>query len=129
MLPTKMTPETDAASGAESRRPARQRVSRNAIYNLVGETVPILAALLAIPVLIRSLGTDRFGLLTIVWMVIGYFGLFDFGLGRALTKIVAEKLGAGRPDDVPALTSSRCPTCCDRKRSARSSCSPCRFPS
>lgn len=98
-----MTPETDAASGAESLRPARQRVSRNAIYNLVGETVPILAALLAIPVLIRSLGTDRFGLLTIVWMVIGYFGLFDFGLGRALTKIVAEKLGAGRPDEVPAL--------------------------
>lgn len=60
-------------------------------------------ALVAIPVLIRGLGTARFGVLTLAWMVIGYFSLFDLGLGRALTKLVAEKLGAGRTEEVPPL--------------------------
>ncbi len=42
-------------------------------------------------------------MLNLAWMVIGYFTLFDLGLGRALTKLVAEKLGQERRDDLPAL--------------------------
>src|SRR5204863_432183 len=44
----------------------------------------------AIPALIRILGADRFGILTLAWMLIGYCSLFDLGLGRALTKLVSE---------------------------------------
>ena len=33
-----------------------------------------------------------FGVLSLVWMFIGYFSLFDLGLGRATTKLVAEKI-------------------------------------
>jgi len=36
-------------------------------------------------------------------MVIGYFSLFDFGIGRALTKLVAEKIGADEVDSIPAV--------------------------
>ena len=36
-------------------------------------------------------------------MVIGSFSLFDFGLGRAATKLIAEKLGAGRESEIPAV--------------------------
>src|SRR5205807_623908 len=50
-----------------------------------------------------GLGTDRFGVLTLAWMVLGYFSLFDLGLGRALTKRVAEELGHGREGEVPPL--------------------------
>ena len=78
-------------------------VTRNTFLNLIGQGTPLLAAIFAIPMLIRSLGTDRFGVLTLVWMVIGYFSLFDLGLGRALTKLVAEKLGAGQEDQIPIL--------------------------
>lgn len=35
--------------------------------------------------MIQHLGPARFGLLTLIWAVVTYFGLFDFGLGRALT--------------------------------------------
>lgn len=45
----------------------------------------MLAAFVSIPVLISSLGVDRFGVLTLIWAVVSYFGLFDLGLGRALT--------------------------------------------
>lgn len=67
------------------------RLARNGVFNIIGQGVPLLAAFFAIPRLIHGLGTDRFGVLTLVWMVIGYFSLFDLGLGRALTQVVAEK--------------------------------------
>jgi len=78
-------------------------LARNTIWNLVGQGTPLLAGLFAIPLLIKGLGTDRFGILTLAWLVVGYFGLFDLGLGRALTKLVAEKLGAGKEKDIPSL--------------------------
>ena len=74
-------------------------LARNTFFNLVGQGVPLLVAIFAIPILIKALGTDRFGFLTLVWMVIGYFSLFDFGLGRALTQLVAEKLGEGNESE------------------------------
>jgi len=79
------------------------RLARNVIWNLLGNGSPLLVAIVAIPLLIEGLGTARFGVLTIAWMVVGYFGLFDLGLGRALTKLVAEKLGAGQDTEVPPL--------------------------
>ncbi len=55
------------------------------------------------PLLISHLGTARFGILSLAWVVIGYFSLFDLGLGRTLTKLVAEKIGARRHDEIPPL--------------------------
>ncbi len=71
-------------------------LARNTILNLIGQAAPLLVALFAVPLLIDSLGVARFGVLTLAWIVIGYFSLFDLGLGQALTKLVAEKLGMGR---------------------------------
>lgn len=62
-----------------------------------------MTAVIVIPVLVKGFGIERFGVLTLAWMLIGYFSLFDFGLGRALTKLVAEKVGAGKESEVPAI--------------------------
>jgi len=78
-------------------------LARNMLWNLVGNGGPMAVAIFCIPVLIKELGTDRFGVLTLAWAVIGYAGLFDLGLGRALTQLVAKKLGAGEDRDVPTL--------------------------
>ena len=78
-------------------------LARNVIWNLLGTMAPLLVAVPAVPRLINGMGTDRFGVLTLAWVVIGYFSLFDFGFGRALTKLVAEKLGAGRTEDIAPL--------------------------
>ncbi len=78
-------------------------LARNTIWNLVGQGAPLFVALFAIPLLIRGLGTARFGVLAIVWAVVGYFSLFDLGMGRAVTKLVAEKLGARQEKDIPGL--------------------------
>jgi O-antigen/teichoic acid export membrane protein len=79
------------------------RLARNSIFNLIGQGVPLLAAFIAIPLLIRGLGTDRFGVLTLAWMVIGYFSLFDLGLGRALTQVVAETLTDRQDTQAPPV--------------------------
>src|SRR2546428_14192229 len=72
-----------------------RRLARNAVWNLLSLAAPMLVALGAIPALIRTLGADRFGILTLAWMLIGYCSLFDLGLGRALTKLVSEGFGGG----------------------------------
>jgi O-antigen/teichoic acid export membrane protein len=60
-------------------------------------------AVVCIPILIRELGKDRFGVLTLAWTLIGYASLFDFGLGRALTQLVSCKLGTGDEHEIPSL--------------------------
>lgn len=78
-------------------------ITRNILLNLLCQGLPLVLAVFTIPILIKGLGIERFGVLTLAWMVIGYFTLLDLGLGRALTKLVAEKLGSCQKEDVPAL--------------------------
>lgn len=79
-------------------------LAKNTAWNLLGQLAPMLAAVFAIPWLIADMGVDRFGVLTLAWMVLGYFSVFDLGLGRALIVLVSEKLGAGRLEEIPSLT-------------------------
>lgn len=78
-------------------------LARNALLNLAGEAAPFLVAIIAIPVLIHGVGVDRYGVLTLVMMVVGYFGLFDFGLGRAATRLIAEAAAGGEDEKIPGL--------------------------
>lgn len=80
-----------------------RRVAANTLWTLLGLVGPMLAAVWAIPLLVEGLGTERFGLMTIVWMVVGYFSLFDLGLGRALTKLVAERIGTHHEDEIAGV--------------------------
>lgn len=67
----------------------------NLFWSFFGQVLPLLAALICIPILVNQLGDERFGFLSIAWVLIGYFSLFDFGLGRSLTYIVAKKNAKG----------------------------------
>ena len=68
---------------------------KNSIYNLFGMGLPIVVGLFSIPALIAVLGVEKFGMLTLIWAVVGYFGVFDLGLGRAMTLVVREELSKG----------------------------------
>lgn len=65
---------------------------RNTAFNLLSHAIYIVLAFWGIPYLLHGLGTEEFGLLSIVWAVIGYFTLLDFGISRANTKFLAEVL-------------------------------------
>jgi O-antigen/teichoic acid export membrane protein len=68
---------------------------RSTAWNFLGQAIPLFVAILVLPVLVARLGIERFGVLMLVWMAIGYFSVLDLGLGRALTQIVARRLGEG----------------------------------
>lgn len=83
-----------------------KQLAKNAIINISGQIVPIIAAIIAIPIIIGGLGTERFGILTLAWALTGYFNIFDFGIGRAITKIVSEHLGGNKKYDIAAMVGS-----------------------
>lgn len=83
-----------------------RRLARGAFWTLFSLGSPMLVALITIPALIRALGADRFGILTLAWMLIGYCSLFDLGLGRALTKLVAEGGTDPSREKTPELAST-----------------------
>ncbi|MBI4165293.1 MAG: flippase [Acidobacteria bacterium] len=78
-------------------------LARNTVLNLAGHAVPLVVGLVSIPYVVRGLGNEGFGILSIAWVLLGYFGLFDLGLGRATTKFVAECLGRGEMERLPRL--------------------------
>ncbi|MFZ1518090.1 MAG: flippase [Ignavibacteriaceae bacterium] len=78
-------------------------ITKHTVYNLIGNILPIFFAIFLIPELIKNLGTERFGILGLAWMIIGYFSFFDFGIGRALTKVIAEKIGTEKVNEIPGI--------------------------
>jgi O-antigen/teichoic acid export membrane protein len=68
---------------------ASSRLLLNTGWNLAGQGVPIIVAIAAVPVLIHTLGEAKFGILGLGWLVTGYFALFDFGISRATTRLMA----------------------------------------
>jgi O-antigen/teichoic acid export membrane protein len=79
-------------------------LARNTIVNLVGVVAPVVVAIVAIPFLVQGMGTTRFGILALAWSMIGYFSLFDLGLGRALTQAIATRLGGDSDEDLAAVS-------------------------
>jgi O-antigen/teichoic acid export membrane protein len=79
------------------------RIARHSFYNLLGLGLPLLLALVSIPALLRLLGEERFGWLTLLWAVVSYIGLLDLGLSRALTQQLALALSRHLREEAGAI--------------------------
>lgn len=99
---TETNPPGDSVTVTET-RPKESRLARNTILNVAGQVIPLLVGIVTIPYVVRSLGTARFGILSIAWLVFGYFSLLDLGLGRATTKFLAEHLARCQMERIPGL--------------------------
>jgi O-antigen/teichoic acid export membrane protein len=81
-------------------RSAIRTVGLNTGYQIGSQVGPAIAAIVAIPFLLRHLGAEVFGIVTIFSTALAYFTLLDLGLGRAATRFIAQSLEAERPDEL-----------------------------
>jgi len=63
---------------------------KNIGSTLIGQTWTSLLGLLTLPVIVRGFGAEAYGLLSLSLSVVGVASLCDLGIGRALSKYVAE---------------------------------------
>ncbi len=63
---------------------------RSAAWSLMGTVIPMITGIVAVPLLIGYLGQERLGILSLIWVIVGYFSFLDMGLGRAVTIAVAS---------------------------------------
>ncbi|MBT8518888.1 flippase [Polynucleobacter paneuropaeus] len=80
-------------------------IKKNVAWNLFGAASPALVGLLALPFLLDQIGVDKLGVLTLVWALIGYFSIFDLGLGRALTHRISALQGVGDAQSIDGAIS------------------------
>lgn len=73
---------------------------RNTIWNLAGSGLPLIAAVGLIPFILHRLGNEAFGVLALIWALIGYFSLFDMGVGKALTFELSKLKAANNIPDI-----------------------------
>lgn len=73
---------------------------------MMGTLIPIAIALVTVPIYISYIGTARYGILSIVWLILGYFGFLDFGLSRATTNALAKRADASTEERTNILVTS-----------------------
>lgn len=63
---------------------------RNTLINLGGQASAVVISLAAVPPLLRWIGEARYGVMLVVWVLLGYFALFDLGVSQATTQRMAR---------------------------------------
>lgn len=67
------------------------------LLNLLGACIPLAVAIPAVPLYLHLIGAERYGIIGVCWVLVGYFAFFDFGMGRAVNqRLSAQPAQAAR---------------------------------
>lgn len=79
---------------------------KNSFYTFLGMALPFVVGVVTVPLYISAIGAERYGALSIAWVLLGYFGQIDFGIGRAITQRISALGGARSRDCAGAVWSA-----------------------
>ncbi|MBI1915864.1 MAG: oligosaccharide flippase family protein, partial [Planctomycetes bacterium] len=74
----------------QARQITKRKVLSNAVWNLSGFVLTIGITFVMCPILLRSLGDDRYGVWSLVEATVAYFALLDLGIGAAVVRYVSK---------------------------------------
>ena len=83
--------------------PRTSVLARNMVLNLLGQVLPTITAVVCIPIALHGLGVQRFGVLSIAWVLLAYLTVFDLGVSRAAIRFLASALVERRLDRVAMI--------------------------
>jgi len=61
---------------------------------LTGSVIPIIVGFLCIPFLLENLGEEMFGMLVIVWSIMGYSAIIDLGIAKSVVNKISKLDGS-----------------------------------
>ena len=81
-------------------------IGKNTAFGVVGSVVHLIARLLVVPVAVKHLGLDGFGIWSVLMTVAAYMSLGSAGVKSAFQKYAAEATGNGEFDQASRLIST-----------------------
>lgn len=84
----------------------RLRLLRDGIVNCSGQLLSGLVTLVMIPLMLRGMGVEGYGLWVAAWTLSSLTWLSDFGLEWSMVREISLAIGAGNDDSSPAIVSS-----------------------
>ncbi len=85
---------------------SRKLLLINAVSNWVSLAVNVLIGFVLTPFIIRYVGKGGYGILTLVWSVIGYYGLVNLGVRSAIMRYISRNAGKGDERAIMEFTST-----------------------
>jgi O-antigen/teichoic acid export membrane protein len=79
-------------SNIKSYQPSSRILAKNALLNFLGQAIVAIIAIILVPLIVKGLGYEAYGLLALALVMFGSFSLLELGLGRSTTKFIAEYL-------------------------------------
>jgi hypothetical protein len=111
--PFDFPPDIPPPQGAELLRSGKiHRINGDGNFslNLAGTVAPIFVALVKVP--ISHIGTASYGVLSIVWILLGYFGFLDLGVSRVSANALARIGHSSRKQGGKVLIAAFCLCLC-----------------
>ena len=93
-------------SAPSSSRALTASIGKNTLFGVVGNIVHVLARIVVVPVMIRHLGLDGYGIWAVLMSIAAYITLGGAGVKSAFQKYVAEATGTGDYDRASRLLST-----------------------
>jgi len=92
------------------RKPAghmEKTLLKNIVINFAGLIAPTIVSLATVPAYIHLMGVERYGVINLVWALIGYFSLLDLGTSLATENQIA-KVREAQDDSVERIFWGAC---------------------
>jgi O-antigen/teichoic acid export membrane protein len=93
-------------SAPSSSRALTASIGKNTLFGVGGNLVHVLARIVVVPVMIRHLGLDGYGIWAVLMSIAAYITLGGAGVKSAFQKYVAEATGTGDYDRASRLLST-----------------------
>jgi len=77
---------------------------RDVAWNLSGPVVTTVLLFVTAPAYIGSIGLERYGVMAVIWVLLGYFGFLDLGLSRAAANFAARAEGPAEIERIFSTT-------------------------